>query len=323
MSQITITQVVAMFGAYYVQNRANMNNLIQQIYQAEKTASFFRLMPTMSTIYERSTSELGEVLQKYQPDFTPKGDVTFKGEQYLLPWLKVDVEYVPDTLVQSWLGFLAGSGYEKEKYPFIKWFMENHLIPKMKEDFEKAIYMGVDGTVTPGTATTALAVMDGIRKQINDYVADVNSGINIIATGALDNDDKIFVKQIEDFCDQIAEKFDGISMELFMRPSRYKSYRRGRRALYNENYAQVSDSELLDVEDTNIKVVKSPSMATSDKIWMSPAKNRARPVRMPKDKQIIGMERVVRKVQMYTDWHEGACFETPIYIWTNDLDTTP
>ncbi|WP_338765930.1 hypothetical protein WAF17_02685 [Bernardetia sp. ABR2-2B] len=320
MSQITITQVVAMFGAYYVQNTANMKNLIQQIYQAEKTASFFRIMPTMSTVYRRATSELGEVLQKYQADFTPKGTIEFKPEQYELPWLKVDLEFVPDELVQSWLGFLAGSGYEKEKYPFIKWFMEDHLIPKMKEDFETAIYMGVDGAVTPGTATSAIAIMDGIRKQINDYVADANSGINVIVTGALDNDDKIFVRQVEDFCDQVAEKF-GMPMELFMRPSRFKSYRRGRRSLYNENYAQVPDSQLLDVEDTNIKVVNSPSMATSDKIYMTPAKNRARPIRLPKNKQLIDIDREIRKVRMFSDWHEGACFDTPKFIWTNDQDT--
>src|SRR5207237_4740652 len=139
----------------------------KKFYQPSETAAHFSVLPTKDTIYRVSFASLSRVLQSFQKAFTPIGTTTFKPNTIDLYNLKVDAQEYPDDIVDTWLGFLEGDGIDRAAWPFVRWFIEEHLIPKKDEDYElNEAYLGVYAAPTPGTAGAAGTSMKGIKKQI-------------------------------------------------------------------------------------------------------------------------------------------------------------
>lgn len=319
--EIDVSQLQAEFGAYYKEGNANMTNLISQIYETTQTDELFKYYPTKSTVYESSFVDVGTLLQSYQHEFTETGaDMRFVPRKTELARIKMDISIIPDEVVGEWAGFLADEGLDPSKYPLVAYALENHFLPKWKEDWENdAVYGGVFTAPTPGTANASNQVVDGIRKQINDSALIGGAdNVQVIVTGAPSLDPETWVNQVEAFVQGIPTKFRKKIPYLNMNITLRDRFRKGMRAKYNMNYDQTSIDRVI---DTNIMVKGLDSMTGSDKIWCSTPDNMRRPEKRSGNKNRVRMQLDRRKLLLMTDYFKAVAFKYMGFVWANDRDT--
>jgi len=326
---IEVAQVVAQFGAYYKPGSDNQKNLRSMLYKPSETAKYFSTRPTEDTIWRGNLSSLNRVVQPFQKAYTPIGTTTFVPNLFPLFKLKVDLLETPDDLEPSYLGFLTNvEEVERAKWPFVRWWMDQHVHTRMEEDFETAEYFkGVYAAPVAGIAGDAGTSMDGLRKVIRGYntAGRTNLGNGAIAMGAPAASDADFCTQIEEWFAQIPSQFrDKIDFIFMSKDNRYK-YRRGKRAKYGKEFNFVTDqgvSGLVILEDfPQVSIVGLESHQGSDLIWCSVPLNRIRPQKKASlANSMLVKEFSPRVVSAYTDFWEALNFEVPEFVFHNDQD---
>jgi hypothetical protein len=134
---IIATDLVAKFGAYYLQEGQNMNRLKEALRQKAVTPSVCVSLITESDMYRTANASLGEVVQAFQKQFTPKGDITFAPNEIRLRNIKADVAIDPDDVKAKWLGFLASlTEQDRIQWPIVRYILEVHLAQRIPHDME-------------------------------------------------------------------------------------------------------------------------------------------------------------------------------------------
>lgn len=317
MSIIT-TDVVSSYGAYYIAGGQNAKRLHQMLYFGSNLDKGFTQMPTKDTVIRMGSSSVTRLAQGWQEAWTPTGDVEFKPAEIQLYNIKFDFTAYPANLEQTWLGFLATEGLDPKQAPFVKWVIENHLLPGFNENIEiNEAYKGVYAAPTPGTPAPISTAMNGIKKVINDHITA--GDITSIVTGAWSADAETFCGEIEAFVAAIDERYRSMSMEIAMNPTLELRYRQGKRIKYNQQYAQ--DTDLLRLADfPNIRVAAKSAMTGSDKIYCTPIGNAICGVKKGSNKNAVMVESVDRQVKIWSDFYKGYGFVIPELVFTNDLD---
>ena len=320
---INVTDVVTQFGAFYKPGSDNQKNLRNMIYKAVETAQYFQNRPTDDTIWRGTKASLDRVVQPFQKAFTPISTLTFKPNQFDLFKLKVDVEEAPDDIESTYLGFLADlPEADRAKWPFVRYWLEQHIMPKKDEDLETAEYFkGVYATPTAGVAGAAGTSMNGLRKVIRSYntAGRTNLGNGAILTGSPAAADVDFCTQVEEMAEAIPSLFRSRIDHFFMSKELELKYKRGKRTKYNINYLQTP--ELYTIEDfPNISVKGLESHTSSDLIWASIPANRIRPQKKALLANTMKVESAKRIVSAFTDWWEALNFEVPEFVFHNDQD---
>ncbi len=175
LNTITATDVIAEWGALYRKGDQSTKDIMTMLMQKSVTESYFPVRLTQNTVMERVTAVFARVLQRFQTTYTPIGGTTFKPAKIGLYKLKIDLQENPDTLEETWLGFLSGEGLDRKQWPFMKWYLAQALIQADKDLELNEIYSGIPGSITPGTATAAGTSLLGIKNRSTHLMLTVNS----------------------------------------------------------------------------------------------------------------------------------------------------
>ncbi len=318
-----VSQIVTEFGDYYEgSNSTNMSRLVKKLDFSNETDSIMTQMRTDDTVYRASESRIDDILQGYQKAWTPLGEVEFVPIEIFAKHFKVDFEEYPNDLEATWLGFLASNSLSYKEWPFIRWLLEVHLIPKMSENWElKEVYKGVYAAPTPGTATTPGTNIDGLRKVINDQVTA--GRISPIVTGAPETDPVSFVEQIEDFIDSIDVLYRNRNMDLCMSQDLERRFVRGYEAKYGVKFIQIGgDANPIRPKFSNMTIVGLPSMAGDNKWFATPKSNLIQIRKKSINMNRFMLEQVDRKLKVFTDFWKGLGFLIPEIVFTNDQELT-
>ena len=313
-----VAAIISEFGAYYIKNEANTQRLVKLLYRPSVTEQMFRPVVTDDTIYRTSDARVTRLLQGFQKGWSPTGTLSFKPVSIEQFKMKMDYEDYPDELRSSWLGFLESESIERKEWPFIKWLVEEHLIPRIKEDKEmNEIYVGEFATPsTPGTAGNAGNAMNGIKYLINYWIDEAR--ITPIATGALSSTPATLVGQIEDFVDAIDTRYWNNNMNLCMGQDHARRFIRG----YRDKYGKDQDftGTTFKIPESNITVVGLPSHNGSQKIWCTPMENAVRLSKFSQNENMVNIQSVDRLVKIFTDFYFGIGFVLPEIVFTNDQE---
>ncbi|MGN6476317.1 MAG: hypothetical protein ACTHKV_03755 [Flavipsychrobacter sp.] len=316
--QITASDVITEFGSHYIDEGQNMSSLLMRPFEAFGTREAFTNVPTDETQLRYSDVEVGEILQPYQDTYTPKGSVEFKPITIDLQQVKIDLQFNPNKLVYSWLGFLTSNNTDRTTWPFTRWVIEVYLLKRVFEDLEKkVIYTGDKAAVVSGTAGAAIDSMDGVAKIITDGITA--GDITATAMGPVPADPADFCTYVEEMVASIDELYWDKNIVFNMSRQLAKRYREGRRQKYLMNYAQISD--LNAVQDfENFSVAGRASMKNASRIWGTPIENAVFPTKGFSNATAFELEKVDRTVKIYTDFHIGLGFLLKDLVFTNDQD---
>lgn len=314
---INIDEIIAEFGAKYVQGSQGLQNLQTRIWQKSETDQLFGLWPTEDTVAYKATSSITRVLQSYQSGFTPIGDTKFELQPIPLYHVKIDEQITPQDLMPSWLGFLADGSLDPTQWGIVRYWLEELIVNKYKEDLElNEAFKGVFAAPTAGTPGASGTALNGIRKTIRD--GHTASKTSMIAMGAVPTDPIDFVEYVESFILQIPELHRNLLDNLVMNKTLQGRFKQGMRSKYNLQYNQVSD--LLTVIDTNIKVSGVASQAGSDMLWTTMKANKANPQKWSKNQGIFDIQKQDRNVKALSDWWIGYGFWYLPYVYHTDQD---
>lgn len=314
---MNIADIIAEFGAYYLNNGQNLARIVKMLNAPSTTDSVLTPIITNETQWRASQATMGRVLQPFQKQWTPIDALKLVPVAINQFKMKVDSEEYPDDLEATWLGFLTGEGIDRKTWPFIRWYVEVLLIPQAKEDYElNEVYKGVYAAPQNGVAGPAGSAMDGLEKAINDQITA--GRITPIVTGAPDVDNKVFVQQIEDFIDKVNANYQHVPMQLCMSLALERRFQKGYRALYGKDTDYKGSNGTVDF--SNVKIIGLPSMAGKSKIWMTPKGNAIHLGKRTQNQNTVQIESEDRKVKMFSDWSRGVGFVIPEIVFTNDQD---
>jgi len=312
-----VSAILAEWGALYRAGMAGPKDLMMMLMQGSETEALFPVLPTDSTILEKTSAKFSSVLQSFQKKFTAKNGTEFTPRKVPIQWLKIDASEYPDELVKSWLGFLASEQLDRKEWPFTKWWLEG-LMKQQQEDLEKnEIFYGVPAAIVDGVASADGTNLLGIRKQLND--GETAGDIIALAMGAVPENPKQFVEYIETMYYDIDELLRNEIDSFNMNKTLALRFKEGMREKYNMNYKQVGD--LATIIDTDLAIRGFTSHAGSDKIWGTPKWNRVRGTKNGKNENVFRVYAIHREVFATTDYHKGVGFWIPEYVVTNGQDT--
>lgn len=309
---MTITDILTEFGAYYLNSGQNTQRVKQLMLQAAVTPSIMTPIKTDDTVYQLASSTITALVQGFQKGWTAKGAASFTPKEIQLRKIKIDFEDTPDDLEASWLGFLASDSVNRKDWPFVKWLIETHIIPKMKSEMElNAYYKGVYTAPVAGTANDASKVIDGIDKLLKDGLSD---GINQI-TGIGDLAVDTIFDQVEDFVDGISAVYQTEAMDICMAPEMVRAYLRDKRSqgFYNLSGAGSIDTSI-DFAPQRVRAL--PSMAGTKRMFATPKSNMLYITKKASNATNFKIEESKRQVFLMSDWYEGIGFGMNEVVWT-------
>lgn len=316
---MNVADIITEFDAFYLNSGQGKKDLAKLIYFRSEIDELFTPVNTNDTVIRRGSSTMTRLLQPFQKGWSPTGAVTFKAHEIPLFKMKMDFEDYPDELEETWLGFLAAGGLDRKTWPFVKWLIQEHLMPQLIEDYElNEVYGGVYAAPgTPGTAGAVGTAMNGIKKTINDMVTA--GDITTTATGAPSTTPSTWVGQVEDFVEAIDTRYRGKKMTLAMNQTLFTRFKKGMRTKYNVNYEQAGS--LVNVIDfPNITVKGFEGLGSSEKIFCTPRENAICGMKKVKNMSKFQVENVDRMVKIYNDWFKGVGFIFGELVFTNDRD---
>lgn len=318
--KINIDDIIAEFGSHYVDGGQGLQNLQAKYMERSKLVSSFPLLPTEDTVVHKATASITEVLQAFQSGFTVKAgsEVKFELESIPLHHVKIDELISPDEIMPSWLGFLASNNLSRDEWPIVRWITEVLILGKYQDDLEmKAAFTGEKGAIVTGTATTAIAAMDGVRKLIRTAFAAGKT--NNIVLGAVPTDPVAFVGYVESFIEAIPSLLIEHIDEVSMSDTLERRYRKGVRLKYNQNYDQKKNlSTVMDYEHITIKGY--PGFGASTLMYATPKDNKANPMKAPENQGRFDVQKDKRNVALLSDWWIGLGFWYYGYLFHNDQD---
>lgn len=305
---IVTTDLVSQFGSYYLNEGQNMDRLKAAIRQPAVTPSYAVPIIHDSDVYRTSNTSLGSIVQQFQKAFTPKGDITFKPNEIRLRNLKVDLSLYPDDVKGKWIGFLQSlTEQERANWPIVRYMLEKEVIPQIPHDLETSTYWkGVYTEATAGTAGNAEDAMDGIRRLLNNGLAD--GTMNAISLSAAPTTSNIF-DMVEEFAEESAmtnTALSGVKMRIYMSPSWLRAYFRDKRNTHGADVNYQAGVNTIDFMP-NIELVGLPSMEGADYIWATPVDNFVH-LRKLNGMATPKVEESKREVFLMLDWWEAIGF---------------
>jgi hypothetical protein len=220
-----------------------------------------------------------------------------------------------------------------ETWPFVRWFIEEHLLKSLDNDIENnEIFWGQTGVITQGTPTADGTNMDGIRYKLLSRRDTLIPTVTVVPTGALENDPSDFVAQIEKFISDIRQAkpyLANVPLQVFTTTGREEKFRTGNRLLYGRDN-DIRDAAILGtVIDKNARVIGLPSMnsnpadpgTSSNLLFCTFAENRVRPQRFNPDQLMVRSGNNPRAVQIFTDYYMAVDFVHDDLVFVNELDS--
>ena len=102
---ITTTQIVAEYGAYYIDAGQNKKRILNMLSQGREIVNFATPIKTDDTIYRMANATFQSLVQPFQKTFTQKGGVDLVPKEIRQYRFKIDDEFMPDELVRYMAGF--------------------------------------------------------------------------------------------------------------------------------------------------------------------------------------------------------------------------
>jgi hypothetical protein len=312
---MTIKDIITEYGAYYLRSGQNKNRIRQLLLQPAVTPSYMTPIKTNDTIYQMAQSTLTSVVQGFQKGWTPKGAAKITPNKIELFNLKVDLEEYPDDLEATWLGFLASDSINRKDWPFVKWLIEVHLIPKIKEEMELYEYgLGKHADPTQGTASAAGTNLNGIKTLLQAGVNNTKHPMNFIeGIGALETD-TVF-DQVEAFVDGISDVYQTKAMNVFVPYKHRRAYLRDKRA---QGFYNITGDKQIDdkIDFTPQQVVGLPSINGESFMFATPKANMLYLTKKGANMTKFKIEEAKRQIFIMADWYEGLGFGINEAVWT-------
>jgi len=302
---ISLADLKSEFGTYIATAR---KDILKKLTAKTASMKHMKTIASKDLEYRAAQAVIDDLVQGFQKGFTPKGTATFTPLTIVQRRHKVDMEFYPDDVFESWLGFLTDETKSRKEWPITKFIVDELIIPKVEENRE-LLLIGKGDYAAPveGQAQAAGLSMDGFCTILENEKAAQSTNVNFFDggdTGAMTKEN--IVDFIEEFVDWIEEAYQGIPMNIFISPSNMRAYKRKFRETYGNDTDFNGKTDI--ILDSNKTLVALDSMAGKDILFATPKENFIRLINANEGASNIEIESDVRKIIVFADWHESVGF---------------
>jgi hypothetical protein len=229
--------------------------------------------------------------------------------------VKVDLEIVPESLFNTFLGYAASAGSSDpgSKLP-LEAYIFDEVIRRVKDDLElKAIFKGD----YDAAGTTPAATMDGLLKLIADSITATE--ITPTTTGAITASNAVAkVELIVDAAIAANPAITSVPAKCYVSPKIFNFYNQNYRATYGAlPYNKEFQKTFLELSP-NVELVSMPGMGTSSRIILTTADNIHLGMDLMGDMTNIVVEKEKRVINMMIDFVAGIQFARPELMFVNE-----
>ena len=118
---------------------------------------------------------IGNILQPYQPDFTPNNTESHDGITAVIQPIKVDAQFTAEQLgkfMNKWKSNYFDPDPKKIKVKYADYMLSKHFMPKLMEEVNLVSWKGEYVAPVKGTPGAVLESCDGFAKKITDHISD-------------------------------------------------------------------------------------------------------------------------------------------------------
>jgi hypothetical protein len=333
MSTITLTNLKTTFGAYFQDGGQGMKDILKALMvPASFDAKWAPLIPTTDTVARMVKADIGNVLQAYQVALTPQsGDVSFEPLQRNLSHLKIEKEFAPAEIEDSYVGFMAADTNKYENYPLTKFVVEQLMVAKSRENWNNSVvFHGNAVSPTAGTAGSVAGAHDGLKTQIADDIsANKITPINSGASFPTDAADAVvylhdWIKAVKATSALHSYTVTNHCDYIYVDQAFLDLYREGLPQVYGYNYTSTGEglqsaSSMVKIPLTNLTLVGDVAMAGSQRFMMTPKFNRYNRIKKPQSETNFNIDISGRTLTPFADFWRQLSYWDPAYMYVNQL----
>lgn len=333
MSTITLTALKSTFGAYFQDGGQGMKDILKALMvPASFDAKWAPQIPTTDTVARMAKADIGNVLQAYQVALTPQsGNVSFEPLERNLSHLKIEKEFAPAEIEDSYVGFMAADTNKYENYPLTKFVVEQLMVAKYRENWNNSVvFHGVAVSPTAGTAGTVAGSHNGLKKQIADDISATNiTPINSGATFPTDAAEMVvyihdWIKAVKAVSPLNSHIVTNECDYIYVDQAVLDLYREGLPQVYGVNFALTGEAlqgslDMVSIPLSRLKLVGDVAMAGSQRFIMTPKWNRYNRIKKPASELNFNIDISGRTLTPFADFWRQLSYWDPAYMFVNQL----
>lgn len=124
-------------------------------------------------MYSAVNVTTGDILQPYQPRFTPNNQEAFDAVDNTLRPIKIDLEFTEEQLEKfydKWAANWFEGGKDPMAWTYPKYIIENEIMPSFRDNLNEAAWAGEYVAPTAGVPGAVLESVNGYKKAIADAI---------------------------------------------------------------------------------------------------------------------------------------------------------
>jgi hypothetical protein len=244
-----------------------------QVKQAFRTGLEFETMPesigivTADDVYTAQNANIGQLIQPYQPRFTPKNTEDWDAVSNTLRPIKIDISFNEEQLFKfadKWRNEWFEAGLNPMEWSYPRYITENLLAPKWREEMNKLAWSGEYVEPTAGTAGDYLESVDGYDIVIQNAITA--GSLVPVASGAFTSSN--IRSKLEDWMKGMPEAVRGRSGTVFMSDTNARNYYFDFRGEFNAaTWASLQANGGMQIDGFPVKIKGIKAMEGSDR-WI-------------------------------------------------------
>jgi hypothetical protein len=130
-------------------------------------------MVSADEVYTAENASVSDLIQPYQPQFTPNNTEDWDGVSNTLRPIKMDLSFTEAQLLKffdKWRNTWFEAGKDPLEWSYPRFLIDNVIAPKYREELNLLAWDGEYAAPTPGTAGDVLEACDGYRINIENAI---------------------------------------------------------------------------------------------------------------------------------------------------------
>ena len=305
---IDTTELQKEFGKYVSSERMQ---IMKDLVGTTESIRYMSTIVTDKTEVRATQAAITSVLQQFVPKWTPKGKSTFTPLTIKNFKCKINVPITPSDIMEEVLGYLYDENLKPEDMPIVRYIIYKLIIPKLAEERERALAVGVfkesEATDDGDAASDALDCMDGYVTQLKALKAAENDKVTWLLDGtALSSDAETLLGQIDTAVDQVKPLYRNKTMFVHADPDLVIKYSRA----YREKYPWLKnqDGEKVKIDFTNFTFAPLEGMRGTGVFFITPKENFKHLMSRDPQRSRIFIQAMNYDVKVFAEWWEACGF---------------
>lgn len=187
--EITIESTQVALNQHMVTFAPDVKQVFRQGLEFETMSGSIGIV-SADDVYTAQNVSIGDLIQPYQPQFTPKNTESWNAVSNTLRPIKIDLKFSEEQLfkfIDKWRNEWFEAGKDPMQWSYPRYITENLLAPKWREEMNKIAWLGEYVAPTPGTAGDYLESVDGYKVVIENAISA--GDLVVVPSGAYTSSD--------------------------------------------------------------------------------------------------------------------------------------